>query len=126
VPVDEAVGVAVATRLDLQTAKERLQDAERRVPIAKNSLLPQVDATASAGFASNSTNGFVLPDPKFNNWSAGLNVDLGLDRKSQRNDFRRTLIQVEQTRRQFSLAVDNENSAKSSFFRFVFAAMKAR
>ncbi len=107
VPVDEAVGVAVATRLDLQTAKERLQDAERRVPIAKNSLLPQVDATASAGFASNSTNGFVLPDPKFNNWSAGLNVDLGLDRKSQRNDFRRTLIQVEQTRRQFSLAVDN-------------------
>ncbi len=107
VPVDEAIGVAVATRLDLQTAKERLQDAERRVPIAKNSLLPQVDATASAGFASNSTNGFVLPDPKFNNWSAGLNVDLGLDRKAQRNDFRRTLIQVEQTRRQFGLAVDN-------------------
>lgn len=107
VPVDEAIGVAVATRLDLQTAKERLQDAERRVPIAKNSLLPQVDATASAGFASNSTNGFVLPDPKFNNWSAGLNVDLGLDRKAQRNDFRRTLIQVEQTRRQFALAVDN-------------------
>ncbi len=107
VPVGEAVRVAVATRLDLQTAKERLEDAERKVPVAKNSLLPQVDATATAGFASNSPDGFVLPDPKFNNWSAGLNVDLGLDRKAQRNDFRRSIIQVEQTRRQLSLAVDN-------------------
>jgi outer membrane protein TolC len=106
VPVEEAVPVAVATRLDLQTARERLEDSQRRVPVSKNNLLPQVDAFAAAGFASTTTNGFVLPDPKFNNWSAGLTVDLGLDRKAQRNDFRRTLIQVEQTKRQFALAVD--------------------
>lgn len=107
VPVAEAIPVAVATRLDLQTARERVQDAQRRVPIAKNNLLPQVDAAASGAFSSPSSDGFSLPDPKLYNWSAGLDVDLGLDRKSQRNDFRRTLIAVEQARRQFALAVDN-------------------
>lgn len=107
VPVAEAVPVAVATRLDLQTARERVEDAQRRIPIAKNNLLPQLDAAASGGFSSKDNDHLSLPDPKLYNWSAGLNVDLGLDRKFQRNDFRRALIAVEQTRRQFALAVDN-------------------
>jgi outer membrane protein TolC len=106
VPLDHAVPVAVATRLDLQTARERFEDAARKVPIAKNSLLPQIDAVARAGFENSSTNGFVLPDPRFNSWSAGLNVDLGLDRKGQRNSFRSALISVERARRQMEAEVD--------------------
>ncbi len=106
VPLDQAVPVAVATRLDLQTARERFEDAARKVPIAKNSLLPQIDAVARAGFENSSTNGFVLPDPRFNSWSAGLNVDLGLDRKGQRNSFRSALISVERARRQLEAEVD--------------------
>lgn len=107
VPLDEAVPIALGLRLDLQTSKEQVEDAARKVPVAKNSLLPQVDAVASGGFSANRTDGFALPDPRLNQWNAGLTVDLGLDRKAQRNDYRRTLIASEQSKRQYALAVDN-------------------
>lgn len=107
IPLEEAVPIAVNTRLDLLTSREQVEDARRKIPVAKNNLLPQIDAVAAGGFSASGTNGFVWPDPKFNQWSAGLNIDLGLDRKAQRNDFRRTLIAAEQVTRRYALAVDN-------------------
>ena len=107
VPVELAVPVALATRLDLQTAREQVEDADRRIPIAKRNLLPQIDAVAGAGISNSGTNGLPLPDPRLYQWNAGLQVDLGLDRKSQRNDFRRALIAGERGRREFALALDN-------------------
>jgi outer membrane protein TolC len=107
VPLDEAVPIALGLRLDLQTSKERVEDAGRKIPVARNSLLPQVDAVASGGVSASGAKGLVLPDPRLNQWNAGLTVDLGLDRKSQRNDYRRTLIAAEQAKRQYALAVDN-------------------
>jgi outer membrane protein TolC len=107
VPVDQAVPVALATRLDLQTAREQVEDAARKVPLAKQNLLPQVDAVAGGGFSNSGTNGFPLPDPRLYQWNAGLQIDLGLDRKSQRNDFRRALIAAARSQREFALTVDN-------------------
>ena len=114
---DQAVPVAAATRLDLQTSRERVEDAVRKVPIAKNNLLPQIDAMVRGDIQSSSTTGFKWPDPKLNSWSAGLNVDLGLDRKAQRNTFRGTLIAVERARRQFALELDTVRLAVASDWR---------
>ncbi len=117
VGLDQALPVAVATRLDLQTSRERVEDTARKVPIAKNNLLPQIDAIVRGDIQSSAASGFKLPDPKLNSWSAGLNVDLGLDRKAQRNSFRGALITVERARRQFALELDTVRLAVASDWR---------
>jgi outer membrane protein TolC len=107
VPMDQAIPVALATRLDLHTAREQAEDALRKVPIAKRNLLPQVDAVAAGGFSNTGNRGIPSPDPNLYQWNVGLQVDLGLDRKAQRNDLRRALIVAARSKREFALAVDN-------------------
>jgi outer membrane protein TolC len=95
--VDDSMQIALTGRFDYINATDQLEDAERRVKVAANLLLPRVDLVASAAMNSEQsyqTNGFsfALPDPERYRWNAGLNVDLGLDRKSERNAYRSSLI----------------------------------
>jgi len=107
VPVSEALEVAQKFRLDLLTSRERTEDAHRKVPIEKRNLLPQIDATAGASFSDNTQQGLAVPTPRNYQWDAGLNVDLGLDRKAQRNSYRRGLIAAARADRERALAEDN-------------------
>lgn len=106
ISVDDAVTIAESIRLDLQNTRQRLEDAMRRVPIAKNALLPQVDASVGGNFSNDARRGFPLPDPNLYSYSLGLDVDLGLDRKAERNGFRRALIEEARAKRTYALAVD--------------------
>jgi outer membrane protein TolC len=86
--------VAHAARLDLLNTREELEDSERKVALGKNALLPQVDAASTVTLNSdpNRSTGFQRPDFNRYSWSAGLNIDLGLDRMDERNAYRTTLI----------------------------------
>jgi outer membrane protein TolC len=108
VKVEDAIQVALATRLDLVTVRNELEDAQRRLYVAGNSLKPQLDAAASASLNSPQKEGgqFALPDLDRYRWNAGLNLDLGLDRKAERNAYRNALIAQEQARRQLALRQD--------------------
>ncbi len=106
ISVDEAVTIAESIRLDLQNSRQRLEDAMRRVPIAKNALLPQIDASARGNFSNNARRGFPLPDPNIYAYSLGFDVDLGLDRTAERNGFRRALIEEARAKRAYALAID--------------------
>ena len=125
---EDAVRVAVATRLDLQNARDQYEDATRRIAVAVNRLRPQVDLVASAGLNSEPSSGgeFVLPDLDRYHWSAGLNVDLPFERKAERNAFRAALIsqarsarELEQTEDQVKLQVRDDwrdlDQAKRSY-----------
>lgn len=94
IPVEESINVAMASRLDLMNTRDQYDDAKRQVELAANFLKPQVDLLASAGFNSKQeTSGrFAVPDPERYRWSAGLDVDLPFDRKSERNAYRSALI----------------------------------
>lgn len=94
ISVDESIQVALAARLDYMNTREQLEDAERRVALAANFLLPRVDLGASVSTVSDpkDNSGFVLPDPERYRWNAGLTVDPGLDRKAERNSYRTALI----------------------------------
>lgn len=97
---EEAIKIALAGRLDYQNAVDRHADAVRRVKVAANFLKPQLDLLASAGIRSESgRSGFVLPDADRYSWSAGLEVDLPFNRKSERNNYRSALITEKQEAR---------------------------
>ncbi len=108
IAVEDAIRVALASRLDFQNLGNEFEDAQRAVALAANGLLPQVDFTAQASLSSpeDQRTGFALPQLERYRWSAGLDVDLPLDRKAERNVYRAALIRQEQTARALTEAQD--------------------
>jgi outer membrane protein TolC len=106
VSLEAAVKTALANRLDLLTARQGLEDTERGVEIARNALLPQLDftANASAGSRSNWLD-YSLADT--GSASAGLSLELPIDKKPERNAYKGSLISLARARRSYDLAEDN-------------------
>ncbi|MEK7683874.1 MAG: TolC family protein [Verrucomicrobiota bacterium] len=107
VGVEEAIRIALATRLDLYNVRNQYEDAARKVDLAKNGLKPDLDLVLSGSV--NSKPGSGLPELDFNrtDWNAGLGINLPLDRKAERNTYRTSLINYDRALRSLELAVDN-------------------
>jgi outer membrane protein TolC len=88
--------------------KDRHEDSLRSVELAKNFLKPQLDLVANAGLNSGPARGggLHLPSTDHYNWSAGLDLDLPFDRKSERNSYRSALIQEKRAARQVEQSED--------------------
>jgi outer membrane protein TolC len=106
ITIPEAVKVAMANRLDFYTQKDQLQDASRKIPLAKQGLQPDLDLVLNANVNSEPGSGIQGLDFKRATWGGGVNLDLPLDRKAQRNTYRASLIAYEQTVRKLELAMD--------------------
>jgi outer membrane protein TolC len=106
IDTEQAVTIGLATRLDLYNVRDEVEDAERRVVVAKNALLPDIDIIADAAVSSTGADNFQELDFERAAWSAGLAVDLPLERKAERNNFRAALISEERARRDRELAED--------------------
>jgi outer membrane protein TolC len=106
--VEDSIKVALATRLDYQNLRNQYEDAGRKIGVAADALKAQVDLVASAGIDSQQEGAarFPVPDVGRYNWSAGLNINLPLERKAERNAYRGSLISYEQARRAFELRAD--------------------
>ena len=104
---EDAVKIALVTRLDLYNVREQHEDTARRIELAINGLKPQVDLVASASLSSKpETSGFPVPDISRYRWNAGFSFDLPLERKLERNVYRQALIAHEQSARQLEQAED--------------------
>ena len=103
---DEAVDLALVTRLDLYIARDRVDDSERRVKIASNALLPDLDLVVAANVPSGPGNQPLSLSGERAEWSVGLDSDFGLDRKGERNNYRSALITHERSIRDAALAED--------------------
>ena len=104
--LDVAIETALAQRLDLANSADAVEDTERKVVVAADNLGVALNLIGSAGV--NST-----PDTKFQRlqfhngtYSLGLEADLPLDRKAERNAYREALITLEQRRREYQGDVD--------------------
>ena len=108
VPSEEAaVETALDRRLDLRTAKNRVEDTRRKILVAKDDLQADLDVVLSS---STDSDGNDQPaDLQFSDtdYSAGLDVDLPLDKKSERNAYRRRLIELANTIRSKQRLQDN-------------------
>ncbi|MEX0619896.1 MAG: TolC family protein, partial [Pseudohongiellaceae bacterium] len=101
----EALELALTTRLDLYTELDRVQDSARRVNVAANALAPALDLSIRVNVPESGN----LGELDFENavYTAGLALDLPLDTKLERNDYRRALIGYDVAIRDYLSAVDD-------------------
>ena len=104
---DDAVKVALVSRLDLYTQRDQFEDAQRKVKVAASALKPGLDLVVQGTIPSVPGNRYQNLDTDRSHWNAGLTFDAPFDRKSQRNAYRSALISVERARRAQELADDH-------------------
>ncbi len=92
ISVDDSTQLALATRLDFMSVKDRVEDTERKVLLAQDGLRADVSLSADASIVSGTRENFSLPDGRRYSWSAGLDIDPALDRTAARNSYRAALI----------------------------------
>jgi outer membrane protein TolC len=96
---DAALEIAHRYRLELQTARDRITDAVRTVEVARNGLLPDVNLTGSASTGNRAGTPARQLDSRTLEYSAGVQVDLPVDRVAERNAYRRSLIGFDRAQR---------------------------
>ena len=104
--LEEAIDLALVTRLDLYTERDRVDDAQRRILVAANNLKADLDLVFSGFVPSKDSNRVSSLDWQRSEWSAGFELDLPLDRKLERNLFRIALIDFELATRSYDLLGD--------------------
>ncbi len=106
--LDSAIAKALGMRLDLANTREGLEDANRKVLIAEDGLKGDVDLVASMGYASRGDQlQSARIDLRRGDYSVGFDIDLPVDRLSERNALRETQITRQATARALDLARDD-------------------
>ena len=100
-----AVAVALHNRLDLRTREDLVVDARRKLRVARDGLRPDLDLMLGAG-SSGLGEHFDQAAPDEWRATAGLTLGLPLDRQSERNAFRASMITLERAERELSLLRD--------------------
>jgi outer membrane protein TolC len=105
--VSDAVETALLNRLDLATTIDNIEDANRKVLVTLDNFRPALALTAGMSAASKPPTSAGNLSFNQGNYSLGLNADLPLDQKSERNAYRSALINLNQKKRDYE-----DNKAK--------------
>ncbi len=118
VALEEANCIRLATelRLDLMTARDSVADAERQVRVARNALLPQIDANGTANLTGSSVDSLVNQDYE-SLVSAGVSMALPLDKRNERDKLRRQRILLDEAHRALDEKTDTIKVAIIDSFR---------
>jgi len=104
---DVAIETALARRLDLANTRNEVEDAARKLELAADGLGVQLNLTGSLDVDSPDNTSFNRLQFQQGIYSLGWNVDLPLDRKSQRNAYRSALITFTKSQRDYENEIDN-------------------
>lgn len=105
--LEEAIETALTTRMDLWNNRDRMEDASRRVLIAKQDILPSVNSLVNYNIFDNPDRTDFSLTPRNRSTSLGLNFDLNLNQKPERNSLRSATIAEQRARRELELAEEN-------------------
>lgn len=105
--LDEAMQTALASRLDLGNARDALEDANRKVRVAKQNLLPMVNALGKYNLTGDPGADGANLDGKRRKITVGADVDLHLDKKPERNDLRAAEVAEQAAKRALDQAEEN-------------------
>jgi len=101
-----AYRLAVRRRLDLMNTRDRVEDARRKVEVARNDLLADLDLTASATVGSRPNRLFGRYEWDEADYRVGIELGLPVNKLSARNAHRRRLIELDSRRRAHELFLD--------------------
>lgn len=104
--LDDVVETALAQRLDLANRKDAIDDSMRKVMIAADGLGTELNLTGSAYVPSTEKTKFDRLQFHQGDYELFLEADLPLDRKAERNAYRKTLITLEQQKRTYQNDAD--------------------
>jgi outer membrane protein TolC len=93
--------IAIDHRLDLLTLCDQVDDAGRKVEVAENDLLPGLDLGANFGMPTEDNSPLDF-ESHLSDYSVGFELDLPLDKKSERNNYRRRLIALAAAQRGYA------------------------
>lgn len=98
----EALGIAKASRLDLQSEQARVTDAWRKVLVAANQLKAELNLVGTANLATAlGQNGFINFANEQGQYSVGVRFDGPLNRQAERNAYRTAQINYQRARRDY-------------------------
>lgn len=96
--LERAIAAALGGRLDFMTVQDRWTDAERKVEVATDRLKPRLDVGGSYSRSTPGTQPLNFRDGE-DVFRGQADLELPLDRKSERNSYRQSLIQLASARR---------------------------
>ena len=117
-----AIRECLRRRYDFRTTVDEVEDAGRRVLIAEDALNMQLDFTAAISVPAESGRGLDLDWSRID-WSAGVDLDLLLNRVPVRNAYRSALITFDQAVRAREQAEDQLTANVRSALRDIQAAL---
>jgi outer membrane protein TolC len=109
--IDEALAIRLALehRLDLRVANGGVYDAQRQVVVAADALRAGLTLDGAARFSDDDDDGSL--SFRGGRYNAGLRLDLPIERTSQRNAYRNSLINLERATRSVQSLEDQIKSA---------------
>ena len=105
--LEGALDTAMSTRLELWNKRDELEDAERRVRIAKQNLLPGLSVTGFGNVVGDKDADGSNLDGHRRDYGVKLDLDLNLDQLPRRNDLRAAQIAEQAARRALDLEEEN-------------------
>ncbi len=115
-----AIAFALDWRDDLAVTRGDMNDCERAVKVAADALL--ADVTLEGGGAIDEERRQHRPYGGTESTFARLKINLPWDRRRERNNYRRSLIALDQSRRNYEEAADNVKNEVRAGYRNLVAA----
>lgn len=104
--LEAAVQTALSERLDLANVADAVEDGARKIMVAADNLGAELNLTGGMAVDSTVDTDFTRLRFHQGTYSFGLEADLPLDRKAERNAYREALIVLEQRKREYENEVD--------------------
>jgi outer membrane protein TolC len=108
---ESAIAAAMENRLDVQSQRAAIEDAERNFKLARNNLLPDLNVNANYGSSGVGHGGPADALPNTWNRSASVSLEIPLQTMDRRNAWRQAEIAIDQTRRGWQEFVDSVMSS---------------
>jgi outer membrane protein TolC len=107
ITLEDALTMALNNRLDLYTQADRIEDRGRKLDVAANAFLPGLNMVIRADVPAGNSNSLSDLDFRLTDYSAGLDLALPVDQMSERNNYRRALIDYEVAVRSYESSTDS-------------------
>jgi outer membrane protein TolC len=104
--IDAAIETALLSRLDLANSMDGIDDAVRKVMVAENGLGADLNLVGSMSVGSTGQTDYGRLQFHRGTYGLGLEADLPLNRKEERNIYREALINLTQKQRQYENDAD--------------------